>query len=87
LRCSYWIPVECRDVENVVYTSASRRKDSGFPYDQDSGFPYGCADAAAADGRRGSNVYEVNLWLLLHQLINHYYIEYLLIQILAIIDY
>jgi hypothetical protein len=30
---------------------------------KDSGFPYGCADTAAADGRRGSNVYEVNLWL------------------------
>ncbi len=29
-----------------------------------SGFPVGCADSAAADGRRGSNVYEVNqgLW-------------------------
>ena len=23
----------------------------------------GCADAAAVDGRRGSNVYEVNPWL------------------------
>ncbi len=30
---------------------------------KDSGFPYGCADAAAADGRRGSNVFEVNLRL------------------------
>ncbi len=30
---------------------------------KDSGFPYGCADAAATDGRRGSNVYEVNPWL------------------------
>ncbi len=30
---------------------------------KDSGFPYGCADSAAADGRRGSNVYEVNPWL------------------------
>jgi hypothetical protein len=30
---------------------------------KDSGFPFGCADAAAADGRRGSNVYEVNPWL------------------------
>jgi hypothetical protein len=33
---------------------------------KDSGFPFGCADTAAADGRRGSNVYhEVNLsrWL------------------------
>jgi hypothetical protein len=30
---------------------------------KDSGFPYGCADTAAADRRRGSNVYEVNLWL------------------------
>jgi hypothetical protein len=28
-----------------------------------SGFPFGCADTAAADGRRGSNVYEVNPWL------------------------
>ena len=34
-----------------------------FSKRKDSGFPYGCADAAAADGRRGSNVYEVNLWL------------------------
>jgi hypothetical protein len=30
---------------------------------KDSGFPMGCADAAALDGRRGSNVYEVNPWL------------------------
>ncbi len=30
---------------------------------KDSGFPMGCADAAAVDGRRGSNVYEVNVWL------------------------
>ena len=28
-----------------------------------SGFPVGCSDSAAADGRRGSNVYEVNPWL------------------------
>jgi hypothetical protein len=34
-----------------------------FSKRKDSGFPYGCADAAAANGRRGSNVYEVNLWL------------------------
>jgi hypothetical protein len=33
----------------------SRRKESGFPL--------GCADSAAAAGRRGSNIYEVNLWL------------------------
>ena len=32
---------------------------------KDTGFPMGCADAALAgvDGRRGSNVYEVNQWL------------------------
>ena len=30
---------------------------------KDTGFPYGGADAAATDGRRGSNVYEVNPWL------------------------
>ena len=30
---------------------------------KDSGFPMGCADAAAVDGRRGGNVYEVNPWL------------------------
>ncbi len=34
-----------------------------FSKRKDSGFPYGCADAAAADGRRGNHVYEVNLWL------------------------
>ena len=28
-----------------------------------SGFAVGICDTAAADGRRGSNVYEVNLWL------------------------
>ncbi len=28
-----------------------------------SSLPVGCADSAAADGRRGSNVYEVNHWL------------------------
>ncbi len=32
-------------------------------FSSDSGFPYGGADAAATDGRRGSNVYEVNPWL------------------------
>ena len=30
---------------------------------KESGFPLGCADAGAVDGRRGSNVYEVNPWL------------------------
>ena len=30
---------------------------------KDSGFPLGCAENAAVDGRRGSNVYEVNPWL------------------------
>jgi hypothetical protein len=34
-----------------------------FSKRKDSGFPYGCADTAATDGRRGSNVYEVNPWL------------------------
>jgi hypothetical protein len=34
-----------------------------FSKSKDSGFPYGCADAAATDGLRGSNVYEVNQWL------------------------
>ena len=30
---------------------------------RDSSFPFGCADSVAVDGRRGSNVHEVNLWL------------------------
>jgi hypothetical protein len=30
---------------------------------KETGSPYGFADTAAADGRLGSNVYEVNLWL------------------------
>jgi hypothetical protein len=34
-----------------------------FSKRKELGFPYGCADSAAADGRRGSNVYEVNPWL------------------------
>jgi hypothetical protein len=34
-----------------------------FSKHKDTGFPYGCADAAASDGRRGSNVYEVNQWM------------------------
>ena len=34
-----------------------------FSKRKDSGFPMGCADAAALDGRQGSNVYEVNPWL------------------------
>ena len=34
-----------------------------FSRHKGSGFPVGCADSAAAEGRRGSNVYEVNQWL------------------------
>ncbi len=34
-----------------------------FSKHKDSCFPCGCADAAATDGRRGSNVCEVNPWL------------------------
>ena len=30
---------------------------------RESGFPMGSAHSAAVDGRRGSNVYEVNQWL------------------------
>ncbi len=34
-----------------------------YSKNKDSCFPAGCADAAAEDGRRGSNVYEVNMLL------------------------
>ena len=34
-----------------------------YSKNKQSCFPAGCADSAAADGRRGSNVYEVNTWL------------------------
>jgi hypothetical protein len=34
-----------------------------YSQNKSSCFPAGCADAAAEDGRRGSNVYEVNTWL------------------------
>ncbi len=34
-----------------------------FSKHKGSAFPMGSADTAAADGRRGSNVYEVNIWL------------------------
>jgi hypothetical protein len=34
-----------------------------YSKNKNSCFPAGCADTAAEDGRRGSNVYEVNKWL------------------------
>jgi hypothetical protein len=34
-----------------------------FSKRKNSGFPFGCADAAAAEVRRGSNVFEVSSWL------------------------
>ncbi len=37
-----------------------------FSKRKEAGFPFGCANAAALDGRRGtggSNIYEVNQWL------------------------
>ncbi len=34
-----------------------------FRKHKSSGFPAGTCDTAAVDGKRGSNVYEVNLWL------------------------
>ena len=34
-----------------------------FSKRKEAGFPFGCADAAALDGRQGSNIYEVNQWL------------------------
>ena len=34
-----------------------------FTKRKDDCFPFGCANAAAVDGRRGSNVYEVNTWM------------------------
>jgi hypothetical protein len=34
-----------------------------FSKRKDSGFLFGCADEAAADGRRDNNIYEVNPWL------------------------
>jgi hypothetical protein len=34
-----------------------------YSKNKSSCFPAGCADAAAEDGRRGNNVYEVNTWL------------------------
>ena len=34
-----------------------------YSKNKNSCFPAGCADSAAEDGRRSSNVYEVSLWL------------------------
>ncbi len=34
-----------------------------FSKHKGSGFPMGCATTATSDGRRDSNVYEVNTWL------------------------
>ena len=43
--------------------NASRTIPQKFSKHNGSGFPIGSADTANADGRRGSNVYEVNTWL------------------------
>ena len=67
---------DCRKT-NIVYTLVffstfeelnlpmkGPMEDSGvFGKRKEAGFPFGCADAAALDGRRGSNIYEVNPWL------------------------
>ncbi len=37
--------------------------DLKFSKHKGSGFPMGSADTADADGRRGSNVYEIDIWL------------------------
>ena len=34
-----------------------------YSKNKNSCFPAGCADSAPEDGRRGSNIYEVNPWL------------------------
>ncbi len=34
-----------------------------FSKHKGSVFPFGCADSTTSDGRRGSNVSEVNMWL------------------------
>ncbi len=34
-----------------------------FSKRKEAAFPFGYADAAALDGRRGSNIYEVNPWM------------------------
>ena len=34
-----------------------------FSKRMDAGSPFGCSNAAAVDGRRGNNIYEVNVWL------------------------
>jgi hypothetical protein len=38
-----------------------------YSKNKNSCFQAGCADAAVEDGRRGSNVYEVNRWLWLFE--------------------
>jgi hypothetical protein len=49
----------------TVYTCTVSIPNIPHQYSQHkrSGFPVGSCDTAAADGQRGSNAYEVNLWL------------------------
>ncbi len=49
----------CVEWESQLFRGVMRAR----CYKKNSYFPAGCADAAEEDGRRGSNVYEVNTWL------------------------
>ncbi len=55
LVCTKFVPSVLGNTTPTIPHKYSKNKNSCFPA--------GCADAAAEDGRRCSNVYEVNPWL------------------------
>ncbi len=59
LVCSFSLPATC--VQLMGDSTATIPH--WYSQHKRSGFPVGSCDTAAADGRRGSNVYEVNQWL------------------------
>ncbi len=65
----YWYVLVCTQfyTSTLAYLVAPHRallySKNKYSKNKNSCFPAGCADAAAEDGRRGSNVYEVNTWL------------------------
>ncbi len=52
-------------MRHIVTSNCFKDRQKYHQYSQHkrSGFPVGSCDTAAGDGRRGSNVYEVNQWL------------------------
>ena len=64
---SLWLPANSAGASPALPPVSGRERDIYYPYKyrqhQWAKFPHGSTDSTYAAARRGSNVYEVNLWL------------------------